>query len=101
MSYPGLDISDRVCLVTGGTSGIGRAIALALASAGARVVAGSTNPEKVRAIQDELGAKHHAVQMDVADEASVRGAVEQTVAKFGRLDAVVNAAGIIARKPSL
>jgi NAD(P)-dependent dehydrogenase (short-subunit alcohol dehydrogenase family) len=101
MAYPGFDISNKICLVTGGTSGIGRAIALALAQAGARVVAGSTNPEKVRAIREELGSQHDAVQLDVADEPSVRRAVDETVKKFGRLDAVVNAAGIIARKPSL
>ena len=101
MSYPGLDISNKVCLVTGGTSGIGRAIALAFAQAGARVVAGSSSADKVAGIQKELGADHLGVQIDVADEQSVRAAVEQAVARFGRLDAVVNAAGIIKRQPSL
>ena len=52
--YKGLDVSDKVVLVTGGTSGIGRAIALGCAEAGAKVVAGSTNPEKVSAIKAEL-----------------------------------------------
>src|SRR3954462_14421932 len=101
MSYPGLDISGKVALVTGGTSGIGRAIALGFAEAGAKVVAGSTNPEKVSAIAKELGAGHHAVQIDVASEASVKAAVDEAAKKFGRLDVVVNAAGVIARKPSL
>jgi len=106
MPYPGLDISDKVCLVTGGTSGIGRAIALGFAEAGAHVVAASSSADKVAAMQKELssqhlGGPHLGVQIDVADEASVRRAVEQTVAKFGRLDAVVNAAGVIKRQPSL
>src|SRR5437667_6784957 len=101
MSYKGFDITSKVCLITGGTSGIGRAIALAMASAGARVMAGSTNPEKVSAIRNELGEAHDAVQLDVADDASVKNAVERTVSRFGRLDAVVNAAGVIARKPSI
>jgi NAD(P)-dependent dehydrogenase (short-subunit alcohol dehydrogenase family) len=101
MPYSGLDISGKVCLVTGGTSGIGRAIALGFAQAGAGVVAGSSSGDKVAAIQKELGGDHLAMQIDVSDEQSVKSAVERTVAKFGRLDAVVNAAGVIKRQPSL
>ena len=99
--YSGLDISGRVCLVTGGTSGIGRAIALGFAQAGARVVAGSTNPDKVQSIQRELGQEHLGLQLDVADDKSVQRSVEMAVSRFGRLDAVVNAAGVIKRQPSL
>src|SRR5882724_6890680 len=87
MGHPELEITGKVCLVTGGTSGIGRAIALGFAKAGATVVAGSTNPEKVSAMKNELGGKHDAVRLDVSDEKSVREAVEGTVRKFGRLDA--------------
>ena len=54
-NYPGLDVSNKVCLVTGGTSGIGRAIALGFTQAGAKVMAGSTNPDKVAAILDPPG----------------------------------------------
>jgi NAD(P)-dependent dehydrogenase (short-subunit alcohol dehydrogenase family) len=99
--YKGLDITGKVVLVTGGTSGIGRAIALGMAEAGAKVIAGSTNPEKVSAIKKELGEGHDVTQLDVADEQSVRKAMAFAVNRFGRLDAVVNAAGVIARKPSL
>ncbi len=99
--YKGLDITWKVVLVTGGTSGIGRAIALGMAQAGAKVIAGSTNPDKVSAIRKELGEGHDATQLDVSDEQSVRKAMALSVNRFGRLDAVVNAAGIIARKPSL
>jgi NAD(P)-dependent dehydrogenase (short-subunit alcohol dehydrogenase family) len=104
MPYPALDITGKVCLVTGGTSGIGRAIALGFAEAGATVVAGSTNPEKVSSIKQELsrfGGKHDAVRLDVGDAASVRAAIEGAARKFGRLDAVVNAAGVIKKQPSL
>ena len=101
MSYPGLDISGKVCLVSGVTTGIGLAIALALAASGASVVAGSSNPDKVAAVTKELGEKHESLRMDVADDASVRSAVEKTIARFGRLDAVINAAGIISRKPAI
>ncbi len=99
--YPGLDISNMVCLVTGGTSGIGRAIALGFAQAGAKVVAGSTNPDKVSAIKKELGSGHDAVQLDVADASSVQAAVDHTHKKFGRIDVMVNAAGVIKRQPTL
>jgi len=99
--YNGFDISGKVVLVTGGTSGIGRAIALAMASAGAKIVAGSSSEAKVAAIKKELGGEHEAVQLDVSDEASVKNAVAATVKRFGRIDAMINAAGVIARKPSL
>ena len=101
MPYKGLDISGKICLVSGGTSGIGREIALGYAEAGATVVAGSTNPEKVSAIKKELGSGHEAVQLDVSDAKSVKAAVDFTVQKFGRIDAMVNAAGVLKRIPSL
>jgi NAD(P)-dependent dehydrogenase (short-subunit alcohol dehydrogenase family) len=101
MPYNGFDISNKVILITGGTSGIGRAIALGCAASGAKVVAGSTNPDKVSAIKKELGAGHDAVQMDVGDEQSVQKAFEYAAKTFGRVDAVVNAAGVIKKQPSL
>src|SRR5256714_8012901 len=101
MGHPELEITGKVCLVTGGTSGIGRAIAMGFAKAGATVVAGSSNPEKVSAMKNELGGKHDAVRLDVSDEKSVREAVDGTARKYGRLDAIVNAAGVIKKQPSL
>src|SRR6188768_2093956 len=106
--YKGLDVSGMVALVTGGTSGIGRAIALGCAQAGAKVIAGSTNPDKVAAIKKELAAipgphaaDHDATPMNVTDEASVKAAFEFAVKKFGRIDALVHSAGVIKRQPSL
>jgi NAD(P)-dependent dehydrogenase (short-subunit alcohol dehydrogenase family) len=99
--YPGLSVAGKICLVCGGTSGIGRSIALGLAQAGAVVIAGSTNPEKVAAIAKELGSGHDGVRLDVSDEASAKSAVEHVVKKFGRIDAIVNAAGVIKKQPSL
>jgi NAD(P)-dependent dehydrogenase (short-subunit alcohol dehydrogenase family) len=101
MPYPGLDISGKVCLITGGTSGIGRSIALGYAQAGARVIAGSTNPDKVGSIKKELGDGHDAVQLDVSDQKSVQAAIDFTVKRFGRLDAMVNAAGVTKRMPTI
>jgi len=101
MSYAGFDISGKAVLVTGGTSGIGRAIALGLMEAGAHVVAGSSSAGKVESMKKELGKDHDCFQIDVADEKSVHAAVERTVKRYGRLDAVVHAAGVIKRQPSL
>lgn len=101
MAYNGFDVSGKVCVVTGGTSGIGRAIALGFAASGAKVLAGSTNPDKVAGIKAELGAGHEACQMDVTSEESVKAAFDLAVKTFGRVDCVVNSAGVIKRQPSL
>lgn len=100
-SYKGLEVSGKVCLVTGGTSGIGRAIALGLVAAGAKVIAGSSSESKVAAMKKELGGDHECVQLDVSNELNVRDALALGVKRYGRIDHVINAAGVIARKPSL
>jgi NAD(P)-dependent dehydrogenase (short-subunit alcohol dehydrogenase family) len=101
MSHPFLDISGRICLVTGGTTGIGRAIALGFARAGAKVVAGSSTAAKVAAIAGELGPEHEAVQIDVCDEGSVAAAIQRAVHRFGKIDVLVNAAGIQRKQPAI
>ena len=75
MSYDGFDVSNKTCLITGGTSGIGLAIAKGLAAAGAHVVVGSSNSAKVESARVELGDGHESVQLNVTDEASVDAAV--------------------------
>jgi NAD(P)-dependent dehydrogenase (short-subunit alcohol dehydrogenase family) len=101
MSHRLLDISSKICFVSGGTTGIGRAISLAFAEAGARVISGSSNADKVAAIAKELGAGHDAVQLDVCDERSVAAAVKHIVDRFGRIDALVNAAGVTKKMPAM
>jgi NAD(P)-dependent dehydrogenase (short-subunit alcohol dehydrogenase family) len=101
MTYPGLDIAGKACFVAGGTSGLGRAIAFGFAQAGARVMVGSTNPDKVSAMAKELGEGHGALHLDVCDAASARSAIDSVVHRFGRIDALVNAAGILHRKPAM
>src|SRR3954463_15925611 len=104
MPHNFFDIANKTVLITGGTSGIGRAIALGCAQAGAKVIAGSTNPDKVAAMKKELAAfgdGNDATAINVADEASVKAAFEFAVKKFGRIDALVHSAGVIKRQPSL
>jgi NAD(P)-dependent dehydrogenase (short-subunit alcohol dehydrogenase family) len=101
MSYEGFDIRSKAILVTGGTSGIGLAIAKGLISAGAHVVVGSSSLAKVESARAELGDGNDAVQLDVTDETSVAVAVSHVVQKYQKLDAVVHAAGVISRGPSI
>lgn len=104
MTYSPLDITGKNCIITGGTSGIGRAIALGFAQGGANVIAGSRNPKKVKAIGDELskfGSGHGAVQMDVSDEDSITEAFAKAKDKLGTIDSVIHAAGVIKKEPSI
>jgi 3-oxoacyl-[acyl-carrier protein] reductase len=90
-------LKDRVALVTGASQGIGRATCLALASAGARVIAAARNREKLAAVVQEIegaGGRALAVVMDVADAEQVKAGFRQGVERFGRLDILVNNAGI-------
>ena len=81
------DFTDLVAIVTGGASGIGAAIAKRLRDGGAKVAVFDLQP-------DAAAHADLAVAVDVADDASVRSAVDRVVAEFGRIDVVVNNAGI-------
>ena len=88
---------DKVVLVTGGTSGIGRATALAFARAGAKVVIAGRRESEGQAVVSEIksaGGKALFVRADVAHEAEVKALVDQTVATYGRLDVAFNNAGV-------
>jgi NAD(P)-dependent dehydrogenase (short-subunit alcohol dehydrogenase family) len=91
------DFTGRVSLVTGGTSGIGLATALAFARAGASVVLGARDEARGRAACaaiERAGGTCAFVHTDVREETSVAALVEQTLARFGRLDCAVNCAGV-------
>ena len=106
------DLTNQVALVTGGASGIGKAIAEALVAHGARVLVGSRTLDKVNAAVEDI--KRHTerdeaddaepyvagVSLDVQSESSVQAAVDSCVEDFGRIDILVNSAGIMCKKPT-
>ena len=98
-----MELRGRAALVTGGGTGVGRAIVLDLARAGCAVAVNYSRSEaEARATADEarqLGVQAMLVRADVAEDAAVRGMVEQVVADLGRLDIVVNSAGVTVQVP--
>jgi len=106
------DLTGQAALITGGASGIGKAIAEALVLHGAHVLVGSRTKEKVdQAVidiarqteadeVDDAEPKVDGVSLDVTDADSVQAAVDRCVDEFGRLDILVNSAGIMCKKPT-
>jgi len=93
-----MDNKGQVCIVTGGRKGIGRGIARVLAREGARVVIASRDGEGLRRTAHELsasGADVTPVAMDITDRPAVRAAVDEVAARFGRIDVLVNNAGLM------
>jgi NAD(P)-dependent dehydrogenase (short-subunit alcohol dehydrogenase family) len=107
MDYTSFGLSGKVAVVTGASQGIGRAIALGLAQAGAHVVLAKYpggSQEQIKVVQAEieaLGRKALIVQTDVADVAQVRALMDKTHQEFGRLDILVNNAGWTGTTPAL
>ncbi|MBI2466366.1 MAG: 3-oxoacyl-ACP reductase FabG [Candidatus Rokubacteria bacterium] len=98
-------LAGKVALITGGSRGMGRAIALGFAREGADVTVNYRSQEgearaAVKEIQ-ELGRRALAVQADVARAAEVRAMVDRVIEEFGRIDVLVNNAGILKRTPFL
>ena len=90
-------LKDRIALVTGASQGIGRATALALAQAGAKVACAARNAEKLAGVVAEIaaaGGEAFAVPMDVADSGQIKAGFKQVLERFGRLDILVNNAAI-------
>ena len=104
MAYKQLDLTAKVAIVVGGSSGIGKTIALGLAQAGADVVASARRMELVQALADEiesLGRRSLRVTCDVADRDSLDRLLQACLDAFGKVDILVNAAGITKRAPTL
>ncbi len=104
MSQSLFDLSGRVAVVTGGTTGLGHAISLGLAEAGADVVPSSRRPEQVGKVADEieaLGRKSLRVTSDVLDRSTVVALHDAVIKEFGKVDILVNAAGVTHKSPTL
>jgi len=101
--FPRYDVEGQVALVTGAARGLGRAVALALAHAGADVALGLRDLSADAGLADEISAMGRQVlplQMEVSDLAEVRAAVDAVVERFGRLDILVNNAGVAPENPA-
>ncbi len=92
-----ISLEGKVAVVTGASSGIGRAIAIKLAKAGAEVAILDINIEDGLKVQNEIG-KAKFYRCDVASSEEVKGTLRSIYRDFGRIDIVVNAAGVIVRK---
>ena len=104
MSEKLFDLSGKTALVTGGTHGLGMAIATGLANAGAEIIVNDVSPDKLEAASQEyarLGIKIHTYLLDVTDESSVESMIPLLEQEVAPIDILVNNAGIIKRIPIL
>ena len=104
MGYSRLELTEKVAVVIGGSSGIGRAIALGLAEAGADVVPSARRPEHVETVASDieaLGRRSLRVTSDVTDRSSLQSLLHAVLEVFGKVDILVNSAGYNQRAPTL
>jgi len=102
MTASPFDLTGKVALVTGANTGLGQAIALGLAQAGADIVAvGRTAPTETAAGVEGLGRKLHALSADLSSTAPIARVVDDAIAAAGKVDILVNNAGVIRRADSL
>ena len=96
-----MNLAGQTVIVTGGSKGIGRAICLALAMEGANIIIAARNESKIKEIVDKLkkrGSKALTIQADVRNEEDVRHLISRTVDEYGRLDILINNAGVAHKK---
>lgn len=95
------DLTGQTAIVTGSATGIGEAIARRLAKAGATVAVADMDAEGAKTVAGDMGAPAFALQVDITDPASVKRAAEQVLAQTGRIDVLVNNAGIAGKAAPL
>ena len=95
------DLSDRVAVITGAAAGIGSAIASAMAAAGATVVALDRDGDRAAATAEACGPASSSMTLDVSREEDVAQAMSDVVSRVGRIDILVNAAGVLGETASL
>lgn len=96
------DLTGKVAIVTGANTGLGQGMAIALANAGAKLcLVGRTSPDETVERIERLGQKAHVISADLADSGLLQGVVDEACATFGRVDVLVNNAGIIKRNDSI
>ncbi len=88
-------VSGKVAIITGAASGMGKADAKLLAQEGAQVVVADLNEEDGQAVAADIGENAVFMRLDVTDEDNWKAVVEATQARFGRLDVLVNNAGLM------
>src|SRR5579875_1602678 len=95
------NLDDRVILITGGAQGLGKAISTTLAEAGATVIIGDIQEEKAKAVAEELSknGKVEFIKLDLSSETNVEEVINEVKSKYGKLDALINNAGIDFTKP--
>ncbi len=95
-------MKNKVIIITGASSGIGEACAMAYAQKGSKIVLAARNLEKLKAVEQKIiatGSEVIAVRCDVSISQDCENLIEQTVAKFGAIDVLINNAGLLINKP--
>jgi NADP-dependent 3-hydroxy acid dehydrogenase YdfG len=96
------NIEGKIVVITGASSGLGEATARQLSELGATVVLGARRLERIQALANELnknGGKAMAVQTDVTDCVQVKALVDQAIDAYGRVDTLINNAGLMPHSP--
>ena len=104
MGHPALDLNSKTAVVIGGTSGIGLALAKGLAAAGANVIPSGRRRDLVESVAADIrkaGRASLAITCDVGDRSSLQALLQASCAEFGKVDILVNCAGITKRSPTL